>query len=142
MRFNVAPYPVNDVTIALMENDVKQYIHRYLLNSALDVEKLLDSSINSDLKMSIIRRIFKRNKRSNESKTEILDNPDDEKDAKQPIITELDADSENVSVLSSETDFSSGTDIDDVIDIKILNKQRQLNNALRKVRLVPYFIMI
>ena len=127
---------VNDVTKTLMESNVDHYIHRYIFYSALDLEKFLDSDISNDLKMALLRKLFKRNKRNcsiEEESSLCTENNTTEK----TFITDHKIVPANISDTSVNEEIprgTEGTDIDEMVDKELYYKRKQLNNALRKAR--------
>ena len=89
--------------------------------------------------MSIIKRLFKRNRKGDDSAAEIVPVQDNDKICEQILIPELDTESENSEFNEVIPD---GTDTDDVVDKELYIKRRQLNNALRKARLDTFICNI
>ena len=126
-----------------MESDVKPSIHRYCLFSVIDIEKFLDSDLPNELKMALIRKLFRRNKKITKTEetspiyAEIEDTVSRRKVA--PILPEREIGHEvdggsSLSTGSLDRIVPDGTDIDTMIESEEITKRKQLNNVLRKVR--------
>ena len=125
-----------------MESGVKPAIHQYVLFSVIDIEKFLDSDLPIELKMSLVRKLFRRNKKTAKTEESSPIYATIEETATRrvaPILPERPNDVEvddvsNMSVGSLDRIVPDGTDIDDMLESEEITKRKQLNNALRKVR--------
>ena len=122
-----------------MESDVKPYVRQYCLFSAIDIEKFLDSDLPNDLKMALIRKLFKRNKKNVkiEETSPIYAEIEDKLTMRRvaPILSEHAVDAAgSLSIGSLDEIIPGGTDVDHMIENEENTKRKQLNNVLRKVR--------